>query len=366
MYNFNAFQKFKNKSFYKAIKKLGNESFYWTIGLYSLGIAGITHVLFLLLFIYLQITPLIIANIFSVASYYYSAFILGPKTLDARNDSVIGWIVYCELIVHAIIATICLGTTCGFQYYVYILAFLPFFNSTYSKRTRAVRFLLVILVSIFLKVLSYNHSPYYPLDDLLIFSFQLMNLVFFLGILGGISFFYFQENERYQEILLDESWKDPLTKLFNRRFIVQKMEGMFPCSPKNGIMAAIILLDIDFFKKINDRYGHNAGDSVLISLAQVLQKNIRSDNIVSRWGGEEFLITCSVADKSNLMKIMERLRNAVKAMSIHNDNQDIAITITLGGAILLPGESFSEAVNRADQALYIGKKNGRDQGVIAK
>ncbi len=103
---------------------------------------------------------------------------------------------------------------------------------------------------------------------------------------------------------------------------------------------------------------------VLVALAKTLQKNIRADNIVSRWGGEEFLIVCSVADKKNLEKIMQRLRSVAEETAIEYQNKKISFSITLGGAIAQQQESFTELVHRADKALYRGKENGRNQCVI--
>ncbi len=347
------------------LEKLKGENYYWTVGFYSLCTAGVTHFFFLLLFIYLQITPLIYANIISVLIYFYIPFCLAEKVLETKNDNLIGWIVFVELILHALISVYCLGTATGFQNYVYVLAFLPFFIATYSTTVRLIRFFSIIALSITIEVYGYYNPAAYHVDKNIIFSLHIMNLFFFIVILGGISFLYFQKSMHYQNILLEESSKDPLTKLFNRRFIVNEMEKELPGSLKNGSFFSVILIDVDFFKNINDTFGHNAGDMVLVSFARVLQQNTRSENILSRWGGEEFLVSCSVTDKTDLKILMERLKTVVENLTIDYEGQEITITIILGGAILRPGEQFSELVNRADIALYTGKEQGRNQGVIA-
>ena len=308
--------------------------------------------------------PLILANIVSITIYYYLAFIAGSKALATKDDSFIGWMVFFELIFHAVVAVVCIGKASGFQNYVYILTFLPFFNTTYQRKTHYIRFFSIILTALGIEFYGHFYPPLYQLDDMVILGMHITNTLFFLMIMGIISFIFFQESGKYQAILRDNSNRDPLTKLFNRRFVISEMETHLPFNRQNGVTWAVILLDIDFFKRINDTYGHNAGDLVLVALAKTLQKNIRADNIVSRWGGEEFLIVCSVADKKNLEKIMQRLRSVAKETAIEYQNKKISFSITLGGAIAQQQESFTELVHRADKALYRGKENGRNQCVI--
>ncbi|MBA1419975.1 MAG: GGDEF domain-containing protein [Epsilonproteobacteria bacterium] len=124
-----------------------------------------------------------------------------------------------------------------------------------------------------------------------------------------------------------------------------------------------MLIDIDYFKKINDLYGHKCGDRVLIELSQILEQNVRDTTIVSRWGGEEFLIIIEDADADTLKQLAERLRGVVEE-TIMIEEKQIHITVTIGGAVAHQNESMEDVLIRADKALYYGKENGRNQVTI--
>ncbi len=346
------------------LQRLKNENFYWNIGFYALVFAGLTHFLFIFLFIFLDIPQLVIVNIVSVLIYLYCIFGLALKTLDSKDDSIIGWLVYFELIGHGVIATYFLGLESGFQYYIYTLVLIPFFIWTYTLSIHLIRAVGIIIIALFLEIWGHTNNPVVELNSEYVNFLHYMNLTLVLMIIALISYFYTANSNTYQNLLFEKSNNDPLTKLHNRRYVDEIFENNMFTSKENNSSFALLLIDIDYFKKINDLYGHKCGDNVLIKLSKILKQNVRKSTIVSRWGGEEFLIVLEDSNKDELIYIAERLRIAVES-TVMIQNKSIQITITLGGAVSKEDETFEMVLARADKALYQGKENGRNQVSIA-
>ena len=310
---------------------------------------------------YLDIYPLVFLNILSVFIYFYSIFGLGLKTIESKDDSIIGWLVYFELIIHGVMATYYLGLESGFQYYIYTLVFLPFFTSSYSAFIRFLRIVVVILIAILLEVWGVKNQAYITLDSTTLYILHMSNLFIFLFIMGVLSYLYVRSSEEDNNKLLNQNNLDFLTKLFNRRYIINASEQYLDIYETEGTKFALLMLDIDYFKHINDTYGHTCGDDVLIHLSTLLKQSLRSSTIISRWGGEEFLILLSDTNKADLQIIAERLRMYIENSTLVCDDKSIKITVTLGGTVLEQNETFNQLLIRADNALYQGKRNGRNQ-----
>ncbi|PZV10586.1 MAG: GGDEF domain-containing protein [Pseudanabaena sp.] len=156
---------------------------------------------------------------------------------------------------------------------------------------------------------------------------------------------------------------DVLTHLLNRRAITQQLEIAMNQFERNDRPFTIILLDIDFFKRVNDVYGHDGGDEVLIHLAQILQNKMRKSDLASRWGGEEFLILLPDTTLNQAYEIADRLRFYVET---NPTQSNIQITISIGIAVIRQhANSLESLITAADNALYSAKKNGRNLVAIA-
>jgi diguanylate cyclase (GGDEF)-like protein len=165
---------------------------------------------------------------------------------------------------------------------------------------------------------------------------------------------------------------DPLTGLFNRRHFHELMRGMAdrdrrhdsaPDAPQN----ALLLLDLDHFKRVNDRYGHAAGDAVLIEVARRMRESLRDEDRIVRWGGEEFLVWATLRPADRIHDISGRLLDAVGSTRFVVDGQAIQLTTSIGYlAQPLPPDglelSWREAFDLADMALYLAKSRGRNRG----
>jgi diguanylate cyclase (GGDEF)-like protein/PAS domain S-box-containing protein len=156
---------------------------------------------------------------------------------------------------------------------------------------------------------------------------------------------------------------DPLTGLFNRRVFLERLEQeRAKVARLSNYSVVLLMLDLDFFKRVNDTYGHASGDAVLKAFADVARNNSRTIDIPARLGGEEFAILLIGADKNDAQIMAERLRKQVEEIAIAHELGLVRITVSIGAACVLADDMNGEAVmQRADNALYEAKDNGRNQ-----
>lgn len=156
---------------------------------------------------------------------------------------------------------------------------------------------------------------------------------------------------------------DSLTGIFNRRHFAEVAARELERASRYGHPVSLAILDIDLFKNINDNYGHLAGDQVLIEIARVCQERTRRIDLVGRYGGEEILILMPETKLDQAQQAMERLRREIEALTIETMRGDIQITVSIGVAwrCAESGLDWDAFLDRADQALYRAKKNGRNQ-----
>jgi len=158
---------------------------------------------------------------------------------------------------------------------------------------------------------------------------------------------------------------DPLTELPNRRYAMKRATQTWESSSRTGVPMSLIMLDIDHFKKVNDEYGHDAGDAVLRETAKCLAGSCREDEDVCRIGGEEFLVVCGNTTADQAAVLAERLRSSVEQNLIRWKDLHRSITLSLGIASRQPGmESIDELLKAADEAVYLAKHQGRNRAVI--
>lgn len=156
---------------------------------------------------------------------------------------------------------------------------------------------------------------------------------------------------------------DFLTSLYNRRFFFEAGRIAFARAQRQGSPIAVAMIDIDFFKKINDTFGHDAGDSVLVHLGGILRARARRADIVARVGGEEFCILFEDADPARLPDVLEALRAAIAESSAELDGHRLAATVSIGACATLE-DTLDKMVSRADEMLYRAKQSGRNRIVI--
>lgn len=159
---------------------------------------------------------------------------------------------------------------------------------------------------------------------------------------------------------------DPLTGVYNRRFGMARLHEEFSRAVRTSGPLGVMMFDIDHFKKVNDTYGHLAGDRVLIQVAKTARAALRDGDVLMRYGGEEFLVILPAASKANSLEVSERLRRMVEETSMADGDQTIRVTISLGITSFpeLAAASDQELVKRADEALYSAKESGRNRVIV--
>ena len=167
--------------------------------------------------------------------------------------------------------------------------------------------------------------------------------------------------ELANEELIRLATTDSLTRTYNRRHFMLLAQAEFAKSHRYKRPMAVIMLDVDEFKKVNDQYGHPAGDKALISLADCCLASVRESDIVGRLGGEEFAICCPDADIAGAQIIAERIRQSCESVVLEYDNHQFGITISLGVTYMTSTDTnFDDLIGRADKLLYSAKENGRN------
>ena len=168
-----------------------------------------------------------------------------------------------------------------------------------------------------------------------------------------------------QNQLKEESIRDPLTRLYNRRYMEDALQREFAHATRDGYPVSIIMADIDHFKKVNDTYGHSTGDEVLAQLSQLFQANFRTEDIVCRFGGEEFLIVMPETTSETAFLRIDHIRQVLESTPLKLSCGELKITLSAGIAVYpLEGSSIDEIVQKADRAMYRAKSEGRNR-VIA-
>lgn len=175
-------------------------------------------------------------------------------------------------------------------------------------------------------------------------------------------------NLKMRETLQSQSIRDPLTDLFNRRYLETTLEREVCRTEREQQPLGIIMLDIDYFKRFNDTFGHTAGDTLLRELGKFLKGHIRAGDIACRYGGEEFMLILPAASLDVIQQRAEQLRKAVKCLKVQHYHQSLgSITLSLGVAVFPShGLTAQEVIRAADAALYQAKAEGRDRVVTAR
>jgi diguanylate cyclase (GGDEF)-like protein len=175
-------------------------------------------------------------------------------------------------------------------------------------------------------------------------------------------------DESFQRQMFESALRDGLTKAFNKKYFLDRMESEFRFAKRHRVPLSIVLFDVDHFKKINDDVGHLAGDHVLSALARKVQDTIRTEDVFARYGGEEFAVICRAIEVPSAGHFAERLRKTVEVSEFRYQQKVIPVTVSLGVAGLPHVDAGDPAalIAAADEALYAAKKQGRNRVQIAR
>jgi diguanylate cyclase (GGDEF)-like protein len=179
-------------------------------------------------------------------------------------------------------------------------------------------------------------------------------------------------SDRYQRNLLElndrlrqAALKDPLTGLANRRLLMERLREEQERCQRGQAPFSLAMLDVDYFKRINDRHGHDVGDRVLCLLAQTIDEQLRGYDLCARWGGEEFMLLLPGTDIAQARRLSERIMARVRELRLPDLGQHARLTVSVGLAIHRSGEAVDQTIGRADSELLQAKRQGRDRLMVA-
>lgn len=317
-------------------------------------LAGLIDFLYLLFFGAIGATLLAWINVVSMA-IYLSAFTL-VRWWRLRPAVLLIW---AESFSHAVLGTLMLGWDSGFYYL--LLMFVPLIVIG-SPRRRAWVFIASILVFLSaLRYLSHDLGPLAPISSLHLEWLNWGNFVLFVVMFAGAADYYRGQMAKVEAMQLALATTDTLTGLFNRRHFNEISERAVAQARRTKSPCAVALLDIDHFKSFNDTHGHEAGDRVLVSVAQTLGASLRESDVLARWGGEEFVLLMADTEMSGALIMAERIRSAVEASEVRYGSVVLRCTISIGLSMVQADQGFNAVMVKADNALYQSKAAGRNR-----
>ena len=324
------------------------------------------HITLLVIFIALKIWPLVIFNVASIVLYSYLTSFVKKRQhyLMCLN------FVYFEILIHSVLSTILIGNLFGFH--LYILGIIPisfylFFLLSKKGRlyTPTVYAFISFFVFSFANVFNFARDSFYSIETFnrfVVGAIYVYNslIVFVMLILFTMLFIlqihtFMKKIESQNERLTFFANVDPLTNLLNRRRFTHELKVF----ERNKKSFCILLSDVDDFKKINDKYGHDCGDQMLIHISTIFKDIIKDPNLVCRWGGEEIIVAYQGTLEEGAA-IGELIRATIANSPITYRGHEIQCTITIGTALYDGRESIEEVIINADNELYRGKRDGKN------
>ena len=323
---------------------------------YAANTALLVIVLGLMLFFKkLEADFLVYFSIPTLCVYIFTYFLIYKDKLD-----IYVWIVYSMIILYMGVTTVCLGESYGFHLYCFsmipVIYAIDYVSFRIGRRTVKSLYISICVAVFYFIFMGYVRvkGPVYDRDNKYAIFFLITNslIVFWFLVL--------YLNAMVRSIIVSETkltkmaHKDRLTELYNRHYMLDRLEEV--SSEKET--AVLAMADIDDFKKINDVYGHNAGDEVLKTVSRKM-KEVCAGCDIARWGGEEFLIL--FGGNSGVTEILEKMRSDIASSPVEFEGQIINVTVTVGMAGGKKDQSIDEWIQDVDNKLYIGKNSGKNR-----
>lgn len=328
---------------------------FWQVAKRGCQIAVTVDVAFFFLFHALGSPILAWVNVVSVAMY-----VIAYRALVKRQNRLAIGLIWTETVLHTALGIVMVGWESG--HYYYLLMFIPamFVSADIRVAVAALFALWAFYVGLYL--LSWFIDPVQPIAPAALLGVYLFNLSVVFAMFSYLSFYYLTHVTATSRKLQRLATTDPLTNLFNRRHLTYLAEKELARSERSGHPLSFLILDLDHFKVINDRHGHEAGDRVLKDVAALIWQQLRKQDLLARWGGEEFLAILPDTGLDGALVSAERIRAALLANDWYSPaGAPMEVTISAGVSEFRLGDDLTSAINRADRALYRSKESGRNR-----
>lgn len=335
-----------------------SRSAFWLMLRRIAAIAAFADVMFLVLFLALGLPLLAWINVVSIGMYGAAYWLIGQR----RNRPAVV-LMWTEVLVHAIACTLLLGWDCGAHYF--LLVFIPAIALSRSQRQAlgALAFLLVIYLG--LDAATRIVAPSYVVSTSHLASLRAVCITVVFVMFAYTGRYYFGQVADAEGRLRYLATIDPLSGLANRRHFLQVANEEAQRAQRYDLPLTIALADIDHFKRVNDLHGHPAGDAVIRQVSELLRSQLRSSDVLGRWGGEEFILLLPSTDAAAAVLMCERLREELQRTPCAVGGISLPITMSFGVRRVDPLAGLERAVKSADEALYEAKQKGRNRTVVA-
>lgn len=257
------------------------------------------------------------------------------------------------------------GWNIGVQHFLVTLLVFCFFSKYQHETAKVVYSIFLFILRLCLYTHCQHNSALIPLDQSTNDVLQVVNTLAIFISIALIAYTFSTDTQmlegkliEYNERLQKQAHTDTLTGLYNRRKTMEYLDSLLK-STENQI--SFCLCDIDFFKRINDTYGHNIGDEVLRTLADTFRKELPKNSFISRWGGEEFLLIFPNLNGDEAMIALENLRQKIKAIIFDGGIETFSISLTFGLVEYDYHSDLTTLLKQVDEKLYLGKESGRDR-----
>ena len=325
------------------------------------------HLILISFFLHLNILTMAIYNCISFIGY-----LICLRLTELVKMTAVYVYICAEVILYALLASYTMGVDYGFT--MYLIAIVPVgFDMSFSLKNRTAGIKASVIVGllgfaafIVCRIFSYLYYPVYQINDPIYARLvYLFNMTCTFAMLIVYSFLFACEINAAQINLMKKNSElnrlaniDTLTGMYNRRSMHELLKS---CSENERF--SVIMGDIDFFKKVNDTYGHDCGDEVLKNVAEIIKSCTDEDDYVCRWGGEEVLIATSKTN-NDVYNFAEKIRSKIETSEITHGSNNIKVTITFGISEYSKEKTIDSVITEADKKLYEGKSAGRTRVII--
>lgn len=310
---------------------------------------------YIALFLWLGSMPLAAVNVASIVMY------LGAYALIRRRRNALALLlIWAEVIGHSALGSLLIGWDSGFHYY--LLLFIPAIVIANTRGFAAPVVLALLAYYLGLQALCEHLGPLAPLPAHSVKIVNWVHICLVFAMSAALAAFYRRTILIAEKRLRTQATRDPLTGLANRSHFQAQATQALARSQRDGTPVALLLCDVDHFKRINDQHGHAVGDEVLVAMARTLSENLREGDVVARWGGEEFLALMPASPLDAACATAERMRAIVAGTPLPvGGATPIQLTMSFGVALVHGTDDLQAAIARADKALYASKHAGRNR-----
>lgn len=310
--------------------------------------------------------------LYSLLSIVFVGISIGSFILTYENKTNMAFgLLLGSLVTSATIYTISIGWRYNYQWNILIAIMIIFYtlNIEMNVKLRYVSILSILLGT--LMVLSYIFPVFREKTGIMSFIFDLSTTFYYIFTFSVLAYYFCtkfniaeEKLRNYNKELQNIASHDALTSLPNRRSMGEHLSSLVYEYNRDNTPFAIAIADVDFFKKVNDNYGHDTGDYVLKTLAATFSRTMEGRGTVARWGGEEFLFTFEGMTGAQAASILNNMRTQIENTEFKYRDYTLNITVTLGVEEYSPITGLDLSISNADKKLYDGKQSGRNQVVF--